>query len=186
MIKFTHISALNCVSHINEISSLLPLYIEAFPCDERREWNSTDDIIEFFRIHADRFHIIVITSDNRFAGFLSYWDFRTHIYIEHLAIISQMRSHSLGSQLIQYVMTEICPDILLEVEYPDTPQAIRRIGFYSRLGFSLRDDIPYIQPPYSPRLSPTPLMLMTYGNIQIDTPNDDIILSLKRIVYNHP
>lgn len=185
MIKFTHISASNCVFHSNHLTSILPLYIEAFPCDERREWGSIDDIIEFFKLHTDRFNIVVITSDNRFAGFLSYWDFDTHIYIEHLAIVEQLRSLSLGSQMIRYAMTEICPNILLEVEHPDSPQAIRRIDFYNRLGFSLHKDIPYIQPPYSPRQSPTPLMLMTCGNIRIDTPCDEIITSLKRIVYNY-
>ena len=185
MIKFTHISASNCVSNSNYLSSILHLYLEAFPRDERREWNTINDIIEFFKLHSDRFNIIIVISDNQFAGFLFYWDFGTHIYVEHLAIVKQMRSRSLGSQLIRYAMTEIRPDILLEVEHPDSPQAIRRIEFYNRLGFSLHKDIPYIQPPYSPSQSPTPLILMTCGNIGIDTPCDEIITSLKRIVYNH-
>ena len=185
MIKFTHISASNCVSNSNYLSSILPLYLEAFPRDERREWSTINDIIEFFKLHSDKFNIIIIIFDNQFAGFLSYWDFGTHIYIEHLAIVEQMRSLSLGSQMIRYAMTEICPNILLEVEHPDSPQAIRRIDFYNRLGFYLHKDITYIQPPYSPRQSPTPLMLMTCGNIRIDTPCDEIITSLKRIVYNY-
>ncbi len=186
MIKFTHISASNCTSFSNHLASILSLYIEAFPRDERREWSSINDIIEFFKLHSDRFNIIVITYDNRFAGFLSYWHFDTHIYVEHLAIVSHLRSLSLGSQLIQHATAEICPNILLEVERPDSPQAIRRIDFYNHLGFTLHKDIPYIQPPYSPRQSPTPLILMTCGNIQIETPDNDIITSLKRIVYNYP
>ena len=183
MTKFNHLSAPNHRSSIPALQSILSLYIDAFPADERREWTVTDDICDFIDSHADRFHIITIEHEDRFAGFVTYWDFSSHIYVEHLAIIEEMRSHSLGTQLLQHLIDTISPDILLEVEHPTPPEAVRRITFYRHRGFTLRDDIPYIQPPYSPRLSPTPLILMTHGNV---SPDDDLIATLKRIVYDYP
>ena len=66
MIKFTHISASNCVFHSNHLTSILPLYIEAFPCDERREWSSIDDIIEFFKLHTECFCTVCLRFIDKF------------------------------------------------------------------------------------------------------------------------
>lgn len=169
-------------SFLNEI---LQLYISSFPENERRPWSSTDDIEVFTKAKSEKFHIIAITLDDAFAGFMTYWDFCTHIYIEHLSIMPKLRSQRLGSSLIDHAIKNISDKIILEVEHPDTPEACRRIEFYQRHGFRLLTDIEYMQPPYSPHHSPTPLLLMTHGQLDI-TDENDTITSLKSEVYNHP
>lgn len=185
MIKILNLKNIDADIRLSFLNEILQLYISSFPENERRQWSSTDDIEVFAKAKSDKFHIIAITLDDAFAGFMTYWDFRTHIYIEHLAILPRLRSQRLGSSLIDYAIKNISDKIILEVEHPDTREACRRIEFYRRHGFRLLTDVEYLQPPYSPHHSPTPLLLMTHGQMDISD-DDDIITRLKSEVYNHP
>ena len=53
--------------------------------------------------------------------------------------------------------------VVLEVEPPNDPVAMRRIGFYERHGFTVNADYPYFQPALTPGGSPIPLHLLTTG-----------------------
>ena len=56
----------------------------------------------------------------------------------------------------------------MEVEEPNDEMSTRRIHFYKRLEFTLHKK-PYIQPPYRKGDSGLPMLLMTYGDIDMES-----------------
>ncbi len=150
------------------ISSKLPeaivgLYMESFPPEERRSLDSIRALID----GHETYHFSIIFSKNRMVGFISWWDLNGGVYVEHFAINPQLRSHGYG----RFAMERFCSvhqnkGVVLEVELPGSnDMADRRIGFYKRCGFVVREEIDYVQPPYAPGLQSVPLLLMTAGKI---------------------
>lgn len=168
-----------------EIDDFLSLYISAFPKEERREWGSVSDVLQFCRSKAELFNILSITVSNKFAGFITYWRFAGYIYVEHFAVVESMRSRKIGYFTMRHVMEHINPNILLEVELPTDDLTTRRVRFYEKLGFKAWQDIDYLQPPYSDNLPATPLVLMSSGDIVLQSSEDDVIRGLKRVVYRY-
>ena len=160
-------------------NEIIDLYISAFPSSERRTTADFASILE----NDDRFNIIVASFNSSFAGFISYWTFNDFIYIEHLAIVESLRGNGLGSFLINQLTK--CADhlpILLEVE-PDTDTiSHNRIKFYNNLGFSVRNDIHYIQPPYALGKESIELWIMTNSNIS-STQLISFTENIKDVVY---
>lgn len=139
------------------------LYHSAFPAEERRPWNKFTEVAS----RDPRFSInAVIGSDGEEAGFITSWDFGSFLYIEHFAVDPSRRGSGIGALALRSFV-DSCGGrpVVLEVEppTPDEPMTLRRIGFYSRNGFTLHDDFAYIQPPYSPELPEVELRLMTSG-----------------------
>lgn len=73
-------------------------------------------------------------------------------------------------------------DVLIEVEKPETEEARRRIAFYEKNGFRMREDINYVQPPYSAEQSGEEMMLMTHGNVDLKDTRD--LREMLTEVYN--
>ncbi len=69
---------------------------------------------------------------------------------------------------------------VLEVEPPADEMSERRIGFYERLGLSLRVDYEYIQPAYSEDRKALPMRLMTFG-----VPDDADLGLPVRLIYEN-
>ncbi|MEG2177319.1 MAG: hypothetical protein RRY15_00380 [Bacteroidales bacterium] len=92
-------------------------------------------------------------------GILIYWEFAEFIYLGHFAIAEDFRNHKLGGQFLSNFLKDTSKPVILEVELPDTDLAVRRIGFYERLGLKLYTKS-YMQPAYSPSLQSIPLYLM--------------------------
>ena len=69
--------------------------------------------------------------------------------------------------MLRHLTEGVSPSVLLEVEMPETDFARRRIGFYERNGFRVRDEFKYIQPPYSPGQPSLELLLMTHGDVPL-------------------
>ncbi len=174
-------------NHSSEFSqSFLDLYIFSFPDNERREWNSTIDVDSFCRLNQRYFYIMDIFVDDNFAGFVSYWDFDDFIYVEHIAISHLSRNKGIGSSILKFLISKINDNIILEVEPPIDDISIKRIKFYNRIGFSVVNNINYIQPAYSDKRQPIALLIMTHGNIQISDISDHKLRLIKRFVYNIP
>ncbi len=63
--------------------------------------------------------------------------------------------------------------MLIEVEKPTDDESRRRISFYEKNGFRLREDINYVQPPYSPEQSGVEItLLMTHGDVKLRDTRD--------------
>ena len=68
---------------------------------------------------------------------------------------------------------------------PTDEMSIRRINFYKRLNFTLHEK-PYMQPPYRTGDSGLPMLLMTYGDIDMEKDFDKGKNMLYKEVYGQP
>lgn len=129
----------------------------AFPENERRN----DDKQRWNADHETRFHCLLVMTDHRKpAGVLTYWEFDTFIYIEHLATAPHLRGQGIGREIVCTFLKEHTPKpVVLEVEIPLDETSSRRIGFYKRCGLELWE-CDYRQPPYRSSDGWLPMYLM--------------------------
>ena len=73
-------------------------------------------------------------------------------------------------------------NVLIEVEKPTDDDTRRRISFYEKNGFKLREDINYVQPPYSAEQSGVEMLLMTHGDVRLRDTRD--LREMLTEVYN--
>ncbi len=158
-------------------SSFVDTYSTSFPLDEQRPTASIAALLT----SEERFTaMVLLDKDNNFVGILTTWTFDTFIYIEHFALHPALRSQGNGSIALQVFIQRNTLPIILEVEPPTDTLTQRRVSFYERCGLRLYDH-PYIQPPYSPGLSPVPLQLM--GTLSDTYPLKKMAAILHREVY---
>ena len=89
----------------------------------------------------------------------------------------------LSFETLAAVKEKVGKRICLEVELPENDIARRRIGFYTRNGFSL-NEYHYIQPPMSAGKNPVPLLIMTTGGAVDEKKFEYIKDKLYEKVYN--
>lgn len=155
----------------SDYPAFLNLYNGSFPADERRLYADVSDFEFFIREKSGEFRVFAAKDGDCFLGFLSFWLFKGFIYVEHFAVIPEFRGNGIGEKMLNHLFSAVGENVLLEVELPDTDEAHRRIGFYERNGFRIRDEIEYIQPPYSAGQSGMPLLLMTHGEVNLQNPD---------------
>ena len=126
------------------LSQVEQTYIEAFPLNERRDFELTKLLIA----NDPAFNLYTFTQDDVYVGFITTWQFADFLYVEHFAIDNARRSGGIGSKALMLLIEETALPILLEVELPLDEMAKRRIQFYERLEFKFHN-YPYQQPPYS-------------------------------------
>lgn len=134
---------------------------DSFPTEERPS-------IECLRKRAEEeaFHFDIILNDDTPIGILTHWDFPSFTYIEHFAIAEELRNRHLGGEVLdQFISSNEC--VVLEAELPQNEMARRRLNFYQRHGLIIAP-YPYIQPAYSPQLSPVPLHILSTKEISAD------------------
>ncbi len=146
------------------------LYTTTFPLEERRNIDNQKKLFENPQYNADPVYF-----NNEWAGFISWWNFKEFIYIEHFAIDSIFRNKGIGESLLKS-FTKKYHTIVLEVEYPEDELSKRRVGFYERLGFRLLDN-EYLQPAYDDTKQPVPLKIMIFpgnSNLEFETIRDTL------------
>lgn len=157
-------------------SSCIGLYLSAFPADERRDVESLKKLTDDGRFG---FHYLIAGKD--LAGFITIWQFTGFIYVEHFAIFPHLRSSGIGSRAIRMVTENYNTPVVLEIERPDTPQAVRRLDFYSKNGFQvIKSD--YVQPSYGPGKMPVPALLLGNTGLHPDQVQQ-IVSKLYSAVY---
>lgn len=157
------------------------LYIESFPPNERRSVLKMHHLID----ENDLFDVFVLVDANIDArvGFISLWTFGSFIYIEHFAISPEQRGGGYGAQSINMLINNTSLPMLAEIEMPSSSEfAARRLNFYKKLGFKSWD-IPYEQPPYEDGFEPIPMMLLTYGDLNLFDSSESIINQIYKEVY---
>lgn len=168
---------------VKDYPAFLKLYNETFPENERRIYKSAEHVANFIKEKGGKFRAFAIDDGgDDFVGFLSYWIFEGYVYIEHFAIVPEQRGKNIGRKLLSHLFNTVSPNVLLEVEKPETPEAQRRIAFYEKCGFKLREDINYVQPPYSAEQSGVEMMLMTHGDVKLRDTRD--LREMLTDVYN--
>lgn len=154
------------------------LYLEAFPPEERREE------AEWWRLAEDKknFTIDALLSGGKPVGLLTYWDFPAFRYVEHFAIDAACRGGGLGGSSLNAFISSSSLPVVLEIEPPETEQAIRRADFYSRHGF-LTSTRSYLQPPYGPDFEPLPLLLLCNDKDFLEKHFDEVVRTIHTNVY---
>jgi ribosomal protein S18 acetylase RimI-like enzyme len=132
------------------------LYEDAFPKEERREFDLQQQIMNDANYHFD-----IVTVDGIFVGFILWWQFEGLKYIEHLATPIEYRGKGYGKTIVEQFIAESYEAIILEVELPDCDSSKRRIAFYERLGFKL-NMLDYKQLPMQKNGISVHMLLMTY------------------------
>lgn len=155
------------------------LYELSFPEEERRLWCDVLNLIDF----DERFEMLVAQDEDRFIGFITWWNLGPVRYIEHFAVDEAFRNQGIGGMMIsQFIAMSLIP-VLLEVELPENGEmARRRISFYRRHGFEECTEVEYVQPAYAPHLPSVPLRLLITDRNNIDI--GEVVKLLHRIVYN--
>ena len=137
------------------------LYESAFPRDERRDFSVFLNLLK----SDSRFRVRIGTDGEcgRFLCFISYWNFGDFCYIEHFAVVPELRGHGIGKAAMRDFFNNAGKRVILEVEPPADGITRRRIALYESMGYVLWDSYRYTQPPYAPHLNALELKLMTYG-----------------------
>lgn len=145
------------VMHRNEFNQVFSIMESSFPIDERRLYEEQKELLNdpMYRIYVLRDN-----GKNVLKAFIAIWQFTDFAFVEHFAVNQAYRNQGLGALILHEIVQSLSSQICLEVEFPETDFAKRRIEFYKRNGFFL-NEYPYIQPPISKGRNPLPLILMT-------------------------
>ncbi|MDR0543754.1 MAG: GNAT family N-acetyltransferase [Odoribacteraceae bacterium] len=157
------------------LERLTPLYLEAFPPDERRDAGQLARVIE----RRPRAHFHAILERDEPVGLLGWWELREFYYLEHLAVFPHLRRRSIGARALQEIARRLVGTRLLEVEPPVDDASARRVAWYERNGYRVLDS-DYVQPPYDGKGTGRPLWIM--GN-ERPARLPEFIERLKREVY---
>ncbi|SFB30384.1 GNAT family N-acetyltransferase [Clostridium frigidicarnis] len=148
------------------------IYINSFPLFEQRK---IEDQIEILKDY--RYHCIVVCEEESIIGILFYWEWDNYIYIEHLAISSDLRGRNYGSKILK----EFCKNnkcIILEIDPPVDDISIKRLKFYSNLEFRLQE-FDHVHPPYRKGYKGHNLKVLGYNIILSKRNYDDFNTFLK-------
>ena len=98
------------------------------------------------------------------AGIISYWIFPNCIFIEHIAISTQLQGLGIGKVAIDHIKSiqeNYKTPIILEIEIPVDHITKRRESFYKRLGFK-SNEVDHFQPPFHLGDDPIEMVIMSY------------------------
>ena len=170
------------ITHVTDplFTNLYNLYTLAFLPNERRNWAG----LEYELSYEKRFYANALLQNDRFVGFLNYWIFDNFYYIEHFAIIPNLRGQNIGTEAMGIFMSQTKLPIVFEVEMPKNATAIRRIRFYEKLGFTVLSHN-YAQPPYEGSEFPQPMLIMTNDIHFANTHFEAIKENLYNRVYHY-
>ncbi len=146
---------------------------KSFPRDEYRSEEKQRALFS-----DPRYTVLTYEQGDKTIGFLAMWELEDIGFIEHFAVLPEMRGGGIGSQMLEAAVEYLGKTVCLEVELPETETAKRRIGFYSRNGFYL-NDYDYVQPAFSSDKNPVPLKIMTTGG----KINESEFLNIKNRLY---
>ena len=93
-----------------------------------------------------------------------------------------LRNGGYGKRVLEMIKKQLKGPIVLEVEEPNDEMSTRRIHFYKRLEFTLHKK-PYMQPPYRKGDNGLPMLLMTYGDIDMESDFEKVKKTLYKEVY---
>lgn len=131
------------------------LYESSFPLHEQRTEQKQRALLGCAAYHFD-----VLLEEGALAGILLYWVLSGYTYIEHFAIHPAQRGKSLGSCALSGFCGE-CAPVILEIDPPVDAIAMRREGFYTRLGF-IKNGYAHTHPAYREAYAPHALVVMSY------------------------
>jgi len=155
------------------------LYEDAFPFEERR---LLDD--QTYVLQNDSYHFDILIYNDQFMGFILWWDFETHRYIDHFATTVEQRNKGIGKFILNNFIDSNDKPVILEVELPTSSINERRIKFYERIGFKLNQHH-YEIPPLKEDQSPLQLLLMSYPSIISEKDVDQFVEKYHPVIFKN-
>ena len=150
------------IAQKKDFEAIFSLMEKSFPKDEYR---TREEQLALFDRPRYRVYLYRAEEDGAICGFAAVWTLGEVCFLEHLAVDPCIRNRGIGANILRELLTLYGGRVCLEVELPETDMAIRRIGFYERLGFTL-NRYPYLQPAMSRGQNAVPLWIMTsWGSI---------------------
>ena len=146
----------------------------AFIKEERRSFDDAYRVLD-----NEKYTLYDIVCDGEHIGFISLWQLRNMMFIEHFAILEACRGKGYGSVVLE-ALKDRYENIILEAEPPECSIASRRIAFYERAGFVVNNK-PYMQPSYH-GAEGVRLVIMSYPSLLRDF--DGTVKELYSTVYN--
>lgn len=110
------------------------LYNSSFPIIERR---NLEQQVQVFR--NSFFNLISFYKDDKYIGFLSFWNFSSYIYLEHFAVNEDLRGVGYGAIVLSELIKDTSKLIILEIDPIEDEQSRRRLSFYNKMGFVQND-----------------------------------------------
>ena len=174
MIRYLSVTAVDdpYISYVQE------LYMATFPEKERRDWSQLLDMIE----NTPEMWLQLIEADEQVIGFLVLWALEEWLFVEYFAIDPEHRGKNYGAQVMQDLTGLSHTKLILEVEPPQTDDAVRRIHFYKRNGLTCLP-FDYLQPSYSNPEQSYPMLLMSNAVEKEEVYFTEVISFIKRCVY---
>lgn len=170
---------LELTKNAEKLHEIADLYESAFPWCERRATN------EFFSciFYEKNFSCYKILQNADFVGFITVWDFKNFVYVEHFAIKNEFRGQNFGSLALFLLGKMVASPTVLEVEPPIDSQSRRRVAFYNKNGFVLCQR-PYLQPSYHGE-NAVPLCLMTNNEKWLNENFERVKSLIYKYVYHY-
>lgn len=154
------------------------LYENSFPIYEQRTIEQ-----EELAFNSENYSLDIYEHENKFIGFISYWEFETYIYIEHFAINDTLRGEGYGSRVLNSFIEEMTKQIILEIDPVTDEKTAARLRFYQKCGF-YENQHRHTHPPYRDGYTPHLLTILTTGCIMAEKEFQKFSTDLKTIIMN--
>ena len=165
---------------VEQYNYIEQLMVGTFPPNEYRPLTELREYTDC----RENFHMNVVLDGCNPIGLIAYWDFEKFYYIEYLAMDSSLRNKGYGTKTLQAFCSELDKPVVLEIELPDTEEAIRRKQFYERNHFVAWPN-EYFQPPFREGDGLLPVMICCYGNLIPETHFELVKRQIHTEVYNY-
>ena len=129
---------------------------ESFPPEEYRTKDEQRALFDLSEYRA----LAACDDTGSIVGIFGVWDLEDIRFVEHFAVAPARRCGGFGTHMFHELKKTSPAPLVLEVEPPNDPIAVRRVGFYERCGMVLNRYF-YMQPSITAGRPSIPLYLMT-------------------------
>lgn len=138
-----------------DYESFIKLYETSFPIFEQRTTAQQE-----LALKDSRYELVLFKQDDLFVGFVAAWIFEECVYIEHLAVNTQIRGRGFGSQMMQDFICSQDKVVILEIDPVVDEKSKARLRFYQKCGFKL-NAYTHCHPPYRKGFKAHSLMILS-------------------------
>ena len=114
----------------NILAVATKLYDQAFPYLEKRNESEQQRVMSKSNYHFD-----IITDEGKFVGILAYWKNDNFIFIEHFAVLPELRGRGYATGALNILKNQNDCNIILEIDPPVDEVSRKRFAFYQKCGF---------------------------------------------------